>query len=308
MRNPELEILKKLDRVMANGQFTSAYPAGYANFMPYLSSDHCPAVLTIPDVIRSKPRSFRFMNFLADKSDFLKVVKDNWNVEIEGYNMFKLTERLKALKKHMINMNKKNGNVFDKAYKYASIDEEKLLRQKTKVEWLKEEDSNTKYFHNVIKGRFVFNFSNFLGTCDKIFKIEDPASLFTKKLDVEKAVEMIKPISDEEIKGALFSIEDNKSAGPNGYTSRFFKAAWSVVGHDVCSAVKEFFISGMILGELNSTLISLILKEFMKGYNWDVGVRNYAFKIDIQKAYDTVSWEFLDNTLRMFGFHPVMIH
>ncbi|GKG50192.1 hypothetical protein Tco_0521292, partial [Tanacetum coccineum] len=30
MRNPKLEILKKLDRVMANGQFTSAYPAGYA--------------------------------------------------------------------------------------------------------------------------------------------------------------------------------------------------------------------------------------------------------------------------------------
>ncbi|GKD71308.1 ribonuclease H-like domain-containing protein, partial [Tanacetum coccineum] len=96
--NPKLGILKKLDRVMGNSQFISVYPASYANFMPYLSSDHYLAVLIIPNVVRSKPRSFRFMNFLADKSDFLKVVKDNWYIDIEGYNMFKLVKRLKALK------------------------------------------------------------------------------------------------------------------------------------------------------------------------------------------------------------------
>nr|GEV60405.1 RNA-directed DNA polymerase, eukaryota, reverse transcriptase zinc-binding domain protein [Tanacetum cinerariifolium] len=203
---------------------------------------------------------------------------------------------------------------------------------------------------------------------NNVFDIKDPGSLFTKKLEVDKAIEMIKPVSNEEIKGALFSIGDNKSSGPDGYSLRFFKAAWSVVGHDVCDVVKEFFVSGRILGELNSTLISLVPKvgspakitdyrpisfcnvvyktkskvitnriklvlgdlvdlnqsafilerlisyniliaqEFMKGYNWDIGVRNCAFKIDIQKAYDTVSWEFLDSVLRMFEFHPMMIH
>ncbi|GJZ85566.1 RNA-directed DNA polymerase, eukaryota, reverse transcriptase zinc-binding domain protein [Tanacetum coccineum] len=46
----------------------------------------------------------------------------------------------------------------------------------------------------------------------------------------------------------------------------------------------------------------------MKGYNWDIGVRNCAFKVDIQKAYDTVNWKFLEFCLKEFGFHPVMIH
>nr|GFB54268.1 hypothetical protein [Tanacetum cinerariifolium] len=59
---------------------------------------------------------------------------------------------------------------------------------------------------------------------------------------------------------------------------------------DVCAAIKEFFTSGKMLGELNATLISLIRKEFMKGNNWDIGVRNYTFEIDIQKAYDTFLW------------------
>ncbi|GKE36720.1 RNA-directed DNA polymerase, eukaryota, reverse transcriptase zinc-binding domain protein, partial [Tanacetum coccineum] len=32
-----------------------------------------------------------------------------------------------------------------------------------------------------------------------------------------------------------------------------------------------------------------------------------AMKIDIQKAYDTVNWDFLKNTLQLVGFHEVMI-
>ncbi|GKG56885.1 hypothetical protein Tco_0582236, partial [Tanacetum coccineum] len=82
-----------------------------------------------------------------------------------------------------------------------------------------------------------------------------------KKLDAEKAVELIKPVTDEEIKDALFSIDVNKASGPDGYTSKFFKAAWSVVGKDTCSAIKEFFVGGKLLSELNTTLISLVPKN-----------------------------------------------
>nr|GEV71812.1 RNA-directed DNA polymerase, eukaryota, reverse transcriptase zinc-binding domain protein [Tanacetum cinerariifolium] len=50
----------------------------------------------------------------------------------------------------------------------------------------------------------------------------------------------------------------------------------------------------------------LLAHEFMKGYNWDIWVRNCAFKVDIQKSYDTVSWRFLELCLKKFGFHPIM--
>nr|GEZ43290.1 hypothetical protein [Tanacetum cinerariifolium] len=33
----------------------------------------------------------------------------------------------------------------------------------------------------------------------------------------------------------------------------------------------------------------------------------YAFKVDIQKAYDTVSWKLLEDILWAFGFHPRMV-
>lgn len=44
-------------------------------------------------------------------------------------------------------------SVYLKAFNEAVMDEESLLKQRSKVQWLKEGDSNTGYFHRVIKGR-----------------------------------------------------------------------------------------------------------------------------------------------------------
>ncbi|GJY93607.1 hypothetical protein Tco_0509389 [Tanacetum coccineum] len=162
------------------------YPASFALFMSYLSSDHSPCVLTIPDMATRKSRPFRFMNFLADKKEFISVVKENWNVDIEVFAMFRLAKRLKFMKKHMRDLNRKNGDVFDKvkflrtklgrvqgcldkdpsntslkeeemiyayAFKEVALVEEKLLQQKTKIAWLKDGDFNSSYFHKVVKGR-----------------------------------------------------------------------------------------------------------------------------------------------------------
>ncbi|GKA33214.1 RNA-directed DNA polymerase, eukaryota, reverse transcriptase zinc-binding domain protein, partial [Tanacetum coccineum] len=259
----------------------------FANFMPYLSSDHYHVVLCMPDVTVQKPKSFRFMNYLAEKTGFKEIVNDNWYINVEGYAMFKLVKMLKAMKKHLRSFNKQNGNVFEKvkfhqteqarvqesldkgpfnsflreeemvyvhAYREAAIDEERLLKQNTKIEWLKEGDSNSSYFHNVIKGRVSRS------RIEDVFEIEDAGSQFIKKLDVDSSVDLIKPITNEEIKEALFSIDDNKASGPDGYTSKFFKASWNVVVQDVCCTVKEFFMTGKMLGELNATLISLTPK------------------------------------------------
>lgn len=52
----------------------------------------------------------------------------------------------------------------------------------------------------------------------------------------------------------------------------------------------------------------LLAQEFMRGYTWRSGVRKCTFKIDIMKAYDTVDWGFLENILKQFGFHSVMVN
>ncbi|GKA31462.1 RNA-directed DNA polymerase, eukaryota, reverse transcriptase zinc-binding domain protein [Tanacetum coccineum] len=224
-----------------------------------------------------------------------------------------------------------------------------------------------KYEGDYIAPKFVDHFSKFLGTEDEVFPIEDPDSLFINKLDAQCADYMVRPVLDDEIKFAMFSIEDDKAAGPDGYTSKFFKTAWNIVGGDVCAAVKEFFYSSKLLGEFNANLISLVPKlqtplkitdyrpiaccnvvykciskvitnrlkeglgsivdsnqsafipgrqisdniflaqEFMHGYGRKGGAQRCAFKVDIEKAYDTVNWEFLKIALQRFGFHSSMI-
>nr|GEY14494.1 RNA-directed DNA polymerase, eukaryota, reverse transcriptase zinc-binding domain protein [Tanacetum cinerariifolium] len=52
----------------------------------------------------------------------------------------------------------------------------------------------------------------------------------------------------------------------------------------------------------------LLTQELLKGYNRKNGPKRCALKIDLQKAYDTVSWSFLKTILERFGFHDVMIN
>ncbi|GJT01522.1 putative RNA-directed DNA polymerase [Tanacetum coccineum] len=370
-KDPKSGIMKKLNRVMGNNEFIDMFGACYANFLPYVTFDHCPALLVIPCSVAKRKRSFRFMNYITNKKEFHQVVKDNWNDPVHDFAMFVFAKRLKNMKRHIRDLNKRNGNVYEKvkqlreelkkvqseldkdphnielkeaemvfnhAYRVVVMDEEKVLKQKTKIEWLKEGDHNSAYFHNFLKGRlnrsriisieddvgvvyhdedvapkFVDHFQTFLGTCDETFPIEDPDGLFIKKIDAVRALHMVKDVTNEEIKSALFDINDNKAPGPNGFTSRFFKASWEIIGKDFCAVVKEFFTSGKMLGELNTTLISLgvlneiidpnqsafiegrhisdnimLAQELMFGYLGKMKGARCAFKVDIQKAYDTL--------------------
>ncbi|GJW72610.1 RNA-directed DNA polymerase, eukaryota, reverse transcriptase zinc-binding domain protein, partial [Tanacetum coccineum] len=261
-----------------------------------------------------------------------------------------------------------------KDYMAAMEDEEKLLFQKSKIKWLSLGDKNNYFFHKTLKGRyqrnkiesvqdvngnkfedqdvvvqFVMHFQNFLGQSCNAQEINDYSSLFYNKINDDVALSMVNEVTSKEIKDALFDIGDNKDLGPDGYSFVFFKKAWNVIGDDFCNAVKEFFTSGKMLNELNSTIISLIPKtqsplnvthyrpiaccnvvykciskvitgrikkvlgklvninqsafvaeiqiqdnilltqELLKGYDRKRGPRRVSSKIDIQKAYDTIT-------------------
>ncbi|GJS78622.1 RNA-directed DNA polymerase, eukaryota, reverse transcriptase zinc-binding domain protein [Tanacetum coccineum] len=71
---------------------------------------------------------------------------------------------------------------------------------------------------------------------------------------------MVRPVSYEEIKAALFSMEDDKALGPDGFSSKFFKASWSVVGSEFTQAIMDYFSNGNLLKEINSIIIALVPK------------------------------------------------
>ncbi|GJU90335.1 hypothetical protein Tco_1302758 [Tanacetum coccineum] len=103
-------------------------------------------------------------------------------------------------------------------------------------------------------------------------------------------------VTNEEVKSAIFSMGDDKAPGPDGFIVAFFKKVWDVVG-----------LEDSVRVSTNLLLISdniLLTQELMKNYHRRRGPPRCAFKVDIQKAYDTVDWKFLESILKGFGFHP----
>nr|GEU50092.1 hypothetical protein [Tanacetum cinerariifolium] len=165
--------------------------------------------------------------------------------------------------------------IIGKEYSTNAEDELKLLHQKARVNWLKEGGKNSAYFHSILRTRknksrvetickedgtrvdgtdvseqFVNHFKNFLGKSQPIHPLSNMEEYVQAKLSDEEALDIIKMMTNKEIKVALFDIDSSKVAG----------------------------------------------------YNRKNGAKRCAMKTDVQKAYDTVNWDFLKSTLQLVGF------
>lgn len=117
------------------------------------------------------------------------------------------------------------------------------------------------YQGDEINEQFVNFYKNLLGTQAPTVPINNPQELFINKLPPEMAYNMVREVTSEEIKKAMFSIENDKAPGPDGYTSKFFKSTWDITGGDVCMAIKEFFSNGRLLTQVNAAILSLVPKK-----------------------------------------------
>ena len=174
-----------------------------------------------------------------------------------------------------------------KAFHDLACAEEGFLKQKSRIQWLKLGDQNTSFFHKAIKARNAWNVIKVI-TMANGCRIEDPEAIkrevvahFQKVLcydgpstdhnhyldsldgltwSPQHLVSLNSRITHEEIKNTIFSMNDSKAPGPDGFSSLFFKKAWSIVGCDVVDAVESFFNSGCMLREINCTIIALVPK------------------------------------------------
>ncbi|PKI70157.1 hypothetical protein CRG98_009445 [Punica granatum] len=284
---------RKINRVLVNEKWFREEIASTIEFLPPGLSDHCPAMLKFGEKENAGPRPFKFFHFWTEHSGYMELVERVWLNTQEGSPMDVLYKKLRNLKTHLRDFNKTEfGNVhaqvtdiqhelarvqstlMDSACEspeaikketdlrvklLAALDrEEKLLKQKSMVEWLRVEDQNTSFFHKAVRGRMTQStirvlypnsgaklegvqeikaeavkfFEGLLGTKDECIGgvlASKLSSILKRKVPLSKYQLLLSPIEDEEIKKALFSMGNDKSPGPNGFTEFFFKHAWHTV-------------------------------------------------------------------------------
>nr|GEX66082.1 hypothetical protein [Tanacetum cinerariifolium] len=266
--------LKIIDRVMTNLEFNDVYTGSHAIFQPYRISNHSPTVLKVPMVSPIRPKAFKFPNMLVHDVRFHDIVRDGWSRHVSGICMFQVVKKLKFLKKPLRKLLYEKGNLYlnvkrlqieldrvqtdldldpfnlnlreeeacyVKAFNDALLMEEQFLQQKSKIDLLKAGDSNSAYFHKVVKGRisrsridavtcsdgsqlegdqvaatFVAHYTSFLGQ-QGVLHLLNTNDLFINKLDSNVALNMDKIVTPQEVKEAIFSMGNNKSSGPDGH-------------------------------------------------------------------------------------------
>lgn len=275
--------------------------------------------------------------------------------------------------------------------------EECYFRQKSRVNWLHEGDQNTTYFFRIFQTRTSYNtirsfmlssgvlltdpylmslhaishFQNLLGPDSlSLQSYQSPPQWFAQLIGFcpsESHVSaMITIPSAEEIQKILFKLNPNKSPGPDGFTSAFYKSSWSFLGVEVLTAITHFFQQSFFPASANSTILALVPKrpgassvtdyrpisclntlykviakllvrrikpilhalivpnqtafvkdilimentvlagELVNGYHKKKGPKRITIKVEIAKAFDTLSWDFLFNCLEGIQLPPIL--
>ncbi|MCH93790.1 LINE-1 reverse transcriptase like, partial [Trifolium medium] len=155
--------------------------------------------------------------------------------------------------------------------------------QKSRVQWLKEGDANTKFFHGIMnsrkRGNSIVSFNVDGRVLEGVAEVRkhvfdhfkhhfrkvnhnrmDIGSLPFSILSSSDGDKLVQPFLMEEIKAAVWDCDSYKSPGPDGVNLGFFKDFWEILKIDLLNFFAEFHRQGILTKGLNSTFITLIPK------------------------------------------------
>ncbi|XP_058755941.1 uncharacterized protein LOC131629164 [Vicia villosa] len=284
-------------------------------------SDHCPIWIML-DNKNWGPKPFKFNNEWFSSEAFIPFVEKEWNsLDVQSRGDFILKDKLRLFKEIPKRWNKEvfgkidlevedvvhDINVVDERLDFKSFPsffdddvirrkeasccfwknlriKENMLLQRSRLNWLKEGDSNSGFFHKVMKQR---RRSNHIGPIlssrglvetvedvrEDVFshferKFTDPYGIRPlldgvpfKAINGEEAEELEELFLEAEIKKAVWECGGSKSQGPDGYSFLFFKKCWHSIKEDVINFFNHFFTGGSIAKGITSSFFTLIPKS-----------------------------------------------
>ncbi|XP_039050258.1 uncharacterized protein LOC120191366 [Hibiscus syriacus] len=121
--------------------------------------------------------------------------------------------------------------------------------------------------------------------------------------------DLVKPVTNDEIKMALWNQGKDKALGPDGYTVGFFQYAWDIIRVDFIADVRLVGYLPEMIAPNQSAFVrgrniesnTLLAQELVRGYERSSISPRCAIKADLQKAFDSLSWKFLLAVLKGLG-------
>ena len=257
-------IWERLDRGVANYDWLARYSTGRVTHLHCYSSDHRPILLALDPNEESqkwKRKPFRFEAMWVTDPDGGNTISRAWSHQCEyGTPMFTVASKLKRCKKHLKKWSKAHfGNVkkqiqqtkemlwkaeerLVKENNYEEVlrlkselnvlldKEEQMWHQRSRVQWIKSGDKNTRFFHGTATNRKRKNFIKGLRDADGNWQSEEAA--FTKVL-IDFYVELFTTSNPQNLESVLEGIQEVVSRDMNSKLTAPYKA------EEVELAIKE---------------------------------------------------------------------
>lgn len=330
----------RLDRDVSCPAWTSLFPQASVRHLTSSRSDHCPLLLDLGNEgkkkTRTKKRSLRYEAMWERESSLGQQIEEAWTNQLPASDLSDIHKKLSAtmaclgswssqvfgsvnkeiklLKTRLEDLQKSDfiGNqeyikTISSRLDEILLREEIMWKQRSRINWLREGDQNTRYFHRKASGRSKKNKISRLKRADGSFAIDEEeilskTHLFFNELYTEDPqvnpgalLQLVEPsvsdqinqqltadFTDEEIGDALFQIGPLKAPGPDGLPARFFQRNWALLREETCKAIKKFFSDGILPEEINMTKIVLIPKSEdasdLKDYR-PISLCNVVYKI-----------------------------
>ncbi|WMV18919.1 hypothetical protein MTR67_012304 [Solanum verrucosum] len=163
--------------------------------------------------------------------------------------------------------------------------QEKVLSQKGRIKWLEDGDTNSAFFHRVIKDKrkrlSIHKIKDQEGNwVEGTTQVADVAvNFFTNLFKVEPTeedsnnfnhVERFVTIEDNnnlnslptlrEIKDTIFSIDSDSASGTDGLNGKFYQSTWQIIASDLHAAINSFFQGAILPKNFSHTCIVMLPK------------------------------------------------